>query len=264
MTAADRWDVSSDAARRSPGQFARERFRERRRAWRRRIWWILPLAAAFEIAVATGFGLLLQPQRLELYVGIGIGIALAMVMIFLDSPPAHIERWRQGAEGEKATAKALRRFTRNGWALIHDVDTGRGNFDHILVGPAGVFLLESKNLGGLIRVDQGVLTVRWREDPNDGYDIRHLTPCMKARAAELSAALRRTSLGRVWVQPIVVLWGTFEQRSIESQGVAWVRGSDLSDVLAARPATFSEESRVKAAAALENWLKEHAENSRTA
>jgi hypothetical protein len=248
--------VSSGAARRSPGQFARERFRERRRVWRRRIWWVLPLAATFEIAVATAFGVLLQPDHLELYVGIGIGIALAMVMIFLDSPPTHIERWRQGAEGEKATAKALRRFTRQGWTLIHDIDTGRGNLDHILVGPGGVFLLESKNLGGVISVEQGVLSVRWREDPNDGYDVRHLTPRMRARAAELSAALRARGLTRVWVQPIVVLWGTFEQRSIESQGVAWVRGSDLAAVLAQRPATFSEESRAKVVAAIGSWLAE--------
>src|SRR4051794_31122357 len=138
-----------------------------------------------------------------------------MVMIFLDSPPAHIERWHQGAEGEKATAKAMRRLARDGWTLIHDVDTGRGNLDHIVVGPGGVFLLESKNLSGTLRVEYGVLSVRWREDPNDGYDNRQLTPRMRARAAELSAVLRARGLARIWVQPIVVLWGKFEQRSIE-------------------------------------------------
>jgi hypothetical protein len=30
----------------------------------------------------------------------------------------------------------------------------------------------------------------------------------------------------------VVLWATFEQRSIESDGVAWVHGPDLRHVLA--------------------------------
>jgi len=48
------------------------------------------------------------------------------------------------AEGEKATAKALRGLVKSGWTLLNDVDWGRGNIDHVLVGPAGVFLLETK------------------------------------------------------------------------------------------------------------------------
>ncbi len=30
--------------------------------------------------------------------------------------------------------------------MVHDVNCSRGNYDHIVVGPAGVFLLETKNL----------------------------------------------------------------------------------------------------------------------
>jgi len=51
-----------------------------------------------------------------------------------------------------------------------DGRTGRGNIDHLLIGPPGVFLLDSKNLSGLLSVKAGVLSVRWREDPDDGYE----------------------------------------------------------------------------------------------
>lgn len=58
--------------------------------------------------------------------------------------------------------------------LVNDVRTGRGNPDHVLVGPADVFLLETKNLGGTVSVERGVLAVRWLEDSDDGYEARQI------------------------------------------------------------------------------------------
>ena len=228
------------------------------------MWWILPIGGAVEVAVAAGVGAALRPDHLELYVGIGLGIAIATVLLVLDSPPHHIERWRQGAQGEQATAKALRPLVRAGWTLVHDVDTGRGNLDHILIGPPGVFVLESKKLNGTMSVTSGVLSVRWHEDPTDGYENRRLAGRMRARAAELSAALREQGASGIWVQPVVALWGTYEQRSIESDGVAWVAGGSLADVLAARPAKLSAADVAYSTAALRAWLDNSARIARAA
>ena len=49
-----------------------------------------------------------------------------------------------------ATAKALRGLEDEGWIVMHDLPAGRGNIDHILVGPGGVFLLDSKRLDGSV------------------------------------------------------------------------------------------------------------------
>lgn len=241
-------------SRRDPGQFAITRFRARRRAWRRRICWIVAIVGIAQIGILALLGVALQPAHLELFLGLGLGMAAAMGMVTLDSPPPHIEHWRQGAEGERATAKALRRLVRAGWALVHDIDVGRGNIDHILVGPPGVFLLESKNLRGAVSVARGVFSVRWHEDPSDGYENAQLAPRLKARAAELSAALGSEGVDRIWVQPLVVLWGAFEQRSVESDGVAWVEGRALASVLAARPTTLPPGRITAATTALERWL----------
>jgi hypothetical protein len=93
------------------------------------VWWVAPLLGVIELAVVIGLGRALQPMHLEFYAGMGVGIAITMTMVFWDSPPHHIDRWRLGAEGEKATAKALRRLIRDGWTVVHDVDVGRGNLD---------------------------------------------------------------------------------------------------------------------------------------
>ncbi len=157
----------------------------------------------------------------------------------------------KGAEGEKATAKALRPLVRKGWTLVNDIDTGRGNIDHVLVGPPGVFLLESKNLNGALSVAAGVLSVRWREDPSDGYENRRLAPMMKNRAQDLEQRLQRQGV-EASVQPLVVLWGHFPQRSIlnRSTGVAWVDGKQLRRVLQERPVRLGADERRRASHAV--------------
>lgn len=222
---------------RRPGQFASERFRARRRAWLKRVWWVLPLAAGLELGACLAIGLIFQPGQLSFYGGVGLGLALATVMILADAPPHHIERWREGADGEKATAKALRPLFRAGWVVVHDVDRGhgRGNVDHILVGPAGIFVLDSKRLRGLCSVEGGVLSVRCREDPDDVYARDRLAPRAKATAAELRRKLQDEVSVRLWVQPVIVLWANFEQRSILSGGVAWISGRHLAATLEKRP-----------------------------
>ena len=38
--------------------------------------------------------------------------------------------------------------------MIHDASLGRGNVDHILIGPAGVFTIETKSHPGPVRVSR--------------------------------------------------------------------------------------------------------------
>ncbi len=40
----------------------------------------------------------------------------------------------------------------HGWRVIHDASLGRGNVDHIVIGPAGVFTIETKSHPGPVRV----------------------------------------------------------------------------------------------------------------
>ena len=52
-------------------------------------------------------------------------------------------RWQHGAAGERLVARRLRRLPRT-WTVLHDIDRGRGNIDHIAIGPHGVFTIETK------------------------------------------------------------------------------------------------------------------------
>lgn len=230
--------MSTDDAVGRAGGFARERFKVRRRAWRRRFWWAFPLLAILPIAVELPIALLTHPSDQGFWIGIAIGAGTAAALVLFDSPPAHIERWRNGADGEKSTARTLRPLLRRGWELFNDINTGNGNIDHVLVGPAGIFMLESKRLAGQVRVEAGKLTVRWHEDPDDGYENESIARRARGAAFDLHTRIDTTG-SRHWVQAVVVLWADFEQRSIEHDHVAWVRGDQLANVLARRPIKYS-------------------------
>jgi hypothetical protein len=68
-------------------------------------------------------------------------------------PRTEERSWRRGAEGEEKAAAELAKLGA-GWAVIHDLTIGRkgANLDHLVIGPAGVFALNTKNLTGKLTV----------------------------------------------------------------------------------------------------------------
>ena len=70
--------------------------------------------------------------------------------------------WEAGAEGERLVAAELDALTAAGWSVLHDVrwpGRQRANLDHVLVGPGGVVVVDSKNWTGQVSVRDGVLRV---------------------------------------------------------------------------------------------------------
>jgi len=61
--------------------------------------------------------------------------------------------WNQGAEGEEIVGGILEGLLAGGWQVIHDVSFGRGNIDHIVVGPGGIYTVETKSRRSAVLVD---------------------------------------------------------------------------------------------------------------
>lgn len=51
---------------------------------------------------------------------------------------------RTGLDGELATAQLLSPMLAEGWKIFHDIPGKRGNIDHVMVGPTGIYAIESK------------------------------------------------------------------------------------------------------------------------
>jgi len=179
-------------------------------------------------------GVVISDQA-KFWLGLLAGCTLALYMALRDSPPAYIEKWRWGSQGERRTAKVLRCLPRQAWRVWHDIDGGNGtNIDHVVVGDAGLFLLDSKNYSGEGRIEDGELRVRWLEDPDDGWVCHGIVSRMRGASAELKEKIEAVTGVRVWVQPVVVLWMTFPQRVAQVSDVFFVHGEALKEWLLER------------------------------
>lgn len=63
-----------------------------------------------------------------------------------------VDRHDRGASGEEHVGGLLDRLAADGWRVIHDASLGRGDVDHIVIGPAGAFTVETKSHAGPIAV----------------------------------------------------------------------------------------------------------------
>ena len=113
------------------------------------------LRAAATLGIALGGGVLgrLAVPRLGLVVGVLAAMAAGWGLRFRSSPDA--VAWRRGAAGERRTAQLLEPLERHGWAVLHDlaVPRSQANIDHLVIGPGGVFVIDSKQYRGRLQLD---------------------------------------------------------------------------------------------------------------
>lgn len=55
--------------------------------------------------------------------------------------------YRVGAKGEEAVGPRLEKLVGHGWQVLHSIPVGKGNsdIDHLLIGPGGVYTINTKN-----------------------------------------------------------------------------------------------------------------------
>jgi Nuclease-related domain len=169
------------------------------------------------------------------------GGCYAFWLVVRDSVPRHIEHWLDGANGERWTAAQLRTLEAAGWKVAHDLRARYGNVDHIVVGPAGVFLLDSKNWFGDVTVQDGTATITPKDNPDAAWSWPRLARALRGASAANQKAMESLTGVRAWVQPVVVVWAPFEQRCVRSAGVVYVAGEALADWLAHEPTRLSSE-----------------------
>ncbi len=223
---------------RAAGTYAQERYARGRRRWRVRT---LPiLAATFGPLILVGIvGLILERHLLSWLAGALAGAGVAAWGALRETPPAYVEKWQLGAEGERKTAAALTRLEGRGLTVVHDVDCRYGNYDHIAVGPGGVFLLESKYPQGTVELRGGVPHLRRKLDPEADTPIKQIRPRVLSAAAALKRDIEQRTGVRTWVQAVVVLWCDFPEGVIDDGRCVFVHGPRLANWIEGRPSGLS-------------------------
>jgi hypothetical protein len=173
---------------RGAGQSADRIFRKARGEWRREI--RARLAILLLVLAPLAVPVWLFSPHGEFLAGVFIGALFGMTIWVWDDPPQFIERWRQGRDGERATAKELRKLRPAGWSTRHDLADKYGNLDHVVIGPGGVFLVDSKNLWGTIAIEDGVINCHHASSPRSDYSMPKLPRRLWAAAKDLERRLQ--------------------------------------------------------------------------
>jgi hypothetical protein len=153
------------------------------------------------------------------------GGALLGVMILAWALGGHVSvvRWSIGAQGERQTAHEIEKLGPE-WHCEHDLEHEHGNWDHVLVGPAGVFVLDSKLWHS---------TAEARDDALRSGRLVYRGGSARFGAMRIKQALeQRLGSHAPWVQAVVVVWADFPQARHEEVHVVYLRGDQLRPWLA--------------------------------
>ncbi|QSQ24880.1 NERD domain-containing protein [Pyxidicoccus parkwayensis] len=161
--------------------------------------------------------------------------------------------WRLGADGEERVGALLEQLHPHGWHVEHDVRVGsRGaNLDHLVIGPPGVFVLNTKAVKGKV----------WVGGPNvmvDGYRTDYVEKLEFEAQRVRRCLLTATHRQRLWVQGLLVMAHRKPVVKQQPQHVAVLHHSELVPGLLSQPVKLAVEEvaeLVEASRREETWAE---------
>jgi hypothetical protein len=188
---------------------------------------IMGLLLTFVVVVVT---LQFLPLLAVAFAVAGLGITWR-----LGRPPDAVTAWRRGAKGERTTARLLAPLERYGFTVFHDLSLpgGRVNVDHLVIGPTGIWAIDSKSWRNRTVVDKDGRLWRGRRPADTAVRVAWW------EAEQVANLFDATGLD-VGVNPVLVIHGT-QLRALEAiagQGVRVVAPDYLAAVVSRPPATL--------------------------
>lgn len=168
------------------------------KAYRRKM---VPLAVfgLFLMVCCFAFVALIANDKVSISLAFLIFMCLMSTYVFWSrSLDAIAQRWGAGAVGETRVGRELERLHKEGFYVFHDWDSGKGNVDHFVIGPQGVFVVETKVFTGEISGENGKLLRNGRPIP--GKDV---TRQAMAEAMAVRDLLRSSSGIEAFVHPVL-------------------------------------------------------------
>ena len=168
--------------------------RRQRLEFLRRNCWATVGFVAFELLVLLPIGWLVPRAARGFYFGAAVASVFWLVAVLVrDGSGSH--RAQHGADGEEHTAAVLRSLARDGWRVIHDIQFGGFNVDHVAVGPGGIYAIETKNT-----------SAHW--NLTSARDGQYLAEAIdQARFGARKIRLLLDEVAQVAVRPMLICWG---------------------------------------------------------
>lgn len=125
----------------------------------------------------------------------------------------HAKQAERGAIAEEKTGVFLDGLPEGNF-IIHEFNTGRGNIDHILVGPKGIFTLEVKSHRGTVTFDDGNLLRDGKAFEKD-FLKQAWAECFAAREI-----LAKWDIKEPKAEPLIIFSNAFVKVMGKAKGIA--------------------------------------------
>lgn len=161
-----------------------------------------------------------KPSPILYTVGALAGIGYAAYQIWRAWP--RLGALKLGLDGEKAVGQYLERLREIGYQVFHDVVGTGFNVDHVVIGPAGAFTIETKTFSKRSSPDAKVTFDGERIVVDGREPDRDPVVQAKAQARWLREFLAESTGRKFAVRPVIVFPGWWVEQSTGSTREVWV------------------------------------------
>jgi len=165
-----------------------------------------------------------------------------------------VRRLKLGSEGEQVVGQMLEGLRAWGYSVFHDISDDGFNIDHVVVGPGGVFAMETKTIskrtGARVTYDGQRVLVDGREMDRD--------PIKQAGALadRVQEILKRETRRDVDVRPVVLFPGWWVEPLPRPRPRVWVlNAKNVAGFIANEPPKLSPEDVALYSARIGDWAK---------
>ena len=159
--------------------------------------------------------------------------SLIAVSIYWRKGLRRVESFFRGARGEERVANVLAEMP-DRYHIFHDFVAEGEHVDHVVVGPAGVFSVETKSWQGKVAIDDGHIIV------NDWLPSRDPIAQAQHEADHLRAALAKLGFGGTVVPMVCFASDTFVSDTDVCGSVKVLNACAIKNWFAGQPEVLSE------------------------
>jgi hypothetical protein len=196
------------------------------------------LTVAFIILLLIWLAIFVYTRNIKTVISFGLPVALVVGGLFLvgikllekkgDATLKRAKQAERGAIAEEKTGAILEALA-EGHFVIHDFYTGRGNIDHILIGPKGIFTLEVKSHHGAVSLENGILLCDGQQFEKD-FLKQAWAECFAVREI-----LANWDIKEPKAEPLIVFSNAFVKVRGKANGVAVIHLKFLATFLQRLP-----------------------------
>ena len=147
-------------------------------------------------------------------------LTIAYVIWRLLAGLRHVERFFKGARGEEKVSGILANLS-DKYHVFNDFTVGRNHIDHVVVGPGGVFAIETKFWNGRVTLEEDEILLDGQL-PN-----RSPLPQVVREAALVKGALSKAGWNGQVTPVLAFASDTFATRRANARGAVVINSSEL-------------------------------------